>query len=58
MKNKKEAAPVTDEEREDLWLEIGPASAYYGTDSYETAKQNGDASPDGIARGFEGAEPK
>ena len=58
MKNKKEAAPVTDEEREDLWLEIGPASAYYGTDSYETAKQNGDDSPDGKARGFEGAEPK
>ena len=46
------------EEREDFWLEIGPASAYYGTDSYETAKENGDASPDGKARGFEGAEPK
>ena len=46
------------EEREDFWLEIGPASAYYGTDSYETARENGDASPDGKARGFEGAEPK
>ena len=45
-------------EREDFWLEIGPASAYYGTDSYETARENGDASPDGKARGFEGAEPK
>ena len=38
MKNKKDAAPVAEEEREDFWLEIGPASAYYGTDSYETAK--------------------
>ena len=34
MKNKKETAPTTEEEREDFWLEIGPASAYYGTDSY------------------------
>ena len=51
-------APTTEKERENFWLEIGPASAYYGTDSYETAKENGDASPDGKARGFEGAEPK
>lgn len=58
MKNEKDAAPVAEEEREDFWLEIGPASAYYGTDSYETAKENGDASPDGKARGVEGAEPK
>ena len=58
MKNKKETAPTTEKERENFWLEIGPASAYYGTDSYETAKENGDASPDGKARGFEGAEPK
>lgn len=57
MKNKKEAAPVTEEEREDFWLEIGPSSAYYGTDSYETAKENGDASPDGKRLGFDGAEP-
>ena len=46
MKNKKETAPTTEKERENFWLEIGPASAYYGTDSYETAKENGDASPD------------
>ena len=51
MKNNKETAPSTEKEREDFWLEIGPASAYYGTDSYETAKENGDASPDGKARG-------
>ena len=54
MKNKKETAPTTEKERENFWLEIGPASAYYGTDSYET----GDPAPDGKARGFEGAEPK
>ena len=57
MKNKKETAPSTEKEREDFWLEIGPASAYYGTDSYETAKENGDASPDGKRLGFDGAEP-
>ncbi len=34
-----------------------PASAYYGTDSYETARENGDASPDGKRLGFDGAEP-
>ncbi len=50
MKHSKETAPITEKEREDFWLEIGPASAYYGTDSYETAKENGDASPDGKAR--------
>ena len=42
MKNKKETAPTTEKERENFWLEIGPASAYYGTDSYETAKENGE----------------
>ena len=30
MKNKKETAPTTEKERENFWLEIGPASAYYG----------------------------
>ena len=48
---------VTTEELEDFWLEIGPASAYYGTDACETARKNGDASPDGKRLGFEGAEP-
>ena len=57
MKNKKETEPTTEKEREDFWLEIGPASAYYGTDSYETAKENGDAAG-WQSRGFEGAEPK
>ena len=27
MKNKKETAPTTEKERENFWLEIGPASA-------------------------------
>ena len=31
---------------EDFWLELGPASAYYGTDAYETALREGDLSPD------------
>ena len=30
MKHNKETAPSTEKEREDFWLEIGPASAYYG----------------------------
>ena len=45
--------PVTDPEDqmrlpepEDFWLELGPASAYYGTDAYDTALREGDASPD------------
>ena len=29
MKNKKETSPTTEKERENFWLEIGPASAYY-----------------------------
>ena len=58
MKNKKETAPTTEKERENFWLENGPASAKSGTDSYEPAKENGDARPDGNARGFDGAEPK
>jgi len=57
MKHNKETTPSTEKEREDFWLEIGPASAYYGTDSYETARENGDASPDGKRLGFDGAEP-
>lgn len=44
------------EEREDFWLDIGPASAYEGLDCCETARRDGDASPDGLAHGFEGAE--
>ena len=55
----KETAPTTEKERENFWLEIGPASAYYGTDSYETAKRK-TAMPARMAKpgGFEGAEPK
>ena len=44
------------EEREDFWLDLGPASAYEGLDCYKTARRDGDASPDGLAHGFEGAE--
>ena len=42
------------EEREDFWLDLGPASAYEGLDCCETARRDGDASPDGLAHGFEG----
>ena len=38
------------EEREDFWLDLGPASAYEGLDCCETARRDGDASPDGPAR--------
>ena len=34
-------------EREDFWLDLGPASAYEGLSH---------SSPDGLAHGFEGAE--
>ena len=47
----------SENEREDFWLEVGPPSAYFGTDAYDTAKQDGDASPDGERLGFTGAEP-
>ena len=42
---------------EDFWLELGPPSAYYGTDAYETALREGDASPDAKRLGWTGAEP-
>ena len=57
MKNKKETVPG-EKEREDFWLEIGPPGAYYGTDAEETARQNGDASPDGKHLSFDGAQPE
>lgn len=44
-------------EPEDFWLELGPPSAYYGTDAYETARREGDASPDAERLGWTGAEP-
>lgn len=44
-------------EPEDFWLELGPSSAYYGTDAYDTAKKEGDASPDAERLGWTGAEP-
>lgn len=48
---------LTEKQKEDLWLELGPASAYYGLDSYDTALENGDASPDAKLLGWSGAEP-
>mgnify|MGYP007084529381 CR=1 FL=1 len=30
------------EEREDFWLDLGPASAYEGLDCCETARRDGD----------------
>ena len=39
------------EEREDFWLDLGPASAYEGLDCCETARRDGDASPAGLAHG-------
>ena len=44
-------------EKEDFWLEIGPAAAYSGLECYGTALENGDASPDGKRLVWEGAEP-
>lgn len=44
-------------EPEDFWLELGPPSAYYGTDAYDTARREGDASPDAKRLDWTGAEP-
>ncbi|HJB59202.1 MAG TPA: hypothetical protein H9771_06055 [Candidatus Faecalibacterium faecipullorum] len=49
------AGPLPD--AEDFWLELGPPAAYYGTDAYQRAKREGDASPDGERLGYTGAEP-
>lgn len=54
MQNEKDE--ITQEELEDFWLEIGPASAYTGLPSYGTALENGDASPDAELLGWSGAE--
>lgn len=48
---------LTQEEKEDFWLELGPASAYTGLECYDTAIENGDASPDAEILGWPGAEP-
>jgi hypothetical protein len=42
--------------REDFWLELGPVAEYADMDAEQAAKANGDASPDGKAHGFTGAE--
>lgn len=46
------------EEREDFWLDLGPASAYEGLDCCETARRDGDASPDGLAQVSKGRKPE
>lgn len=48
---------LTQHEKEDFWLEIGPPSAYTGLESHDTALENGDASPDAKRLGWEGAQP-
>ena len=46
------------EEREDFWLDLGPASAYEGLDCCETARRDGDASPDGLAQVSKGPKAR
>lgn len=53
----KDEQELTEQEKEDFWLEIGPASAYYGMDCQFAALRNGDASPDAQRLGWTGAEP-
>jgi len=48
---------MTDLERDDFWLSLGPAAEYVGMPCEETARK-GDASPDGLAHGYRGAEPE
>lgn len=57
MQEKMNENGPSQQEKEDFWLELGPSSAYYGLDSYDTAVENGDASPDGKLLDWEGAEP-
>lgn len=57
MQEKTNENGPTQRQKEDFWLEVGPASAYYGLESYDTAEENGDASPDGRLLDWEGAEP-
>ena len=37
--------------------ELEASAAYYGTDAYDTARREGDASPDAKRLGWTGAEP-
>lgn len=43
-------------DRNDFWLELGPAAEWAGMDAQERADLEGDASPDGRRHGFYGAE--
>ena len=42
--------------RENFWLDLGPVAEYSDMNAAAAAAQNGDASPDGKAHGFTGAE--
>lgn len=47
---------MKDLERDNFWLDLGPKAEYNGMPCADTAAENGDASPDGKLRGFDGAE--
>lgn len=47
---------MNDLERDNFWLDLGPKAEYHGMPCADTAAKNGDASPDGKLRGFDGAE--
>lgn len=46
------------EEREDFWLDLGPASAYEGLDCCETARRDGDASRTALPMARRGRKPE
>ncbi len=45
-----------EQERANFWIDVGPASGYIGTIAEETARKNGDISPDGHRFHWEGGE--
>ena len=53
----KQKRPHHPQVKSGLLAEISPASAYYGTDSCETAREKRRCQPGGKRLGFDGAEP-